>query len=91
MKARAVVVFKGTVQGVFFRANTLKFAQEGSVTGWVCNERDGSVKAVFEGDRAKIERVISDCINEQPMARVDDCDIKWEPWSGEFKEFRITH
>jgi acylphosphatase len=90
MKARAVVVFKGTVQGVFFRANTLDFARESGLTGWVRNERDRSVKAVFEGERAHIERVISECINEQPMAKVDDCDVKWEPWSGEFKEFRIT-
>lgn len=90
MKARAVVVFKGTVQGVFFRANTLRFACEDGVTGWVHNERDGSVKAVFEGDKAKVERVISKCINEQPMATVNDCDVKWGPWSGEFIEFRIS-
>ena len=92
MKARALVVFKGTVQGVFFRATTQKFVQqEGGITGWIKNERDGNVRAVFEGDRAKVERVISQCLNHQPMARVDDCDVKWEPYTGEFKDFRTTH
>ena len=40
----------GTVQGVFFRQSTQEKAQELNLTGFVRNERDGSVYVEAEGD-----------------------------------------
>ena len=57
-KARAEVRFQGKVQGVFFRINTRKFAIGNGVAGEVKNCPDGSVKAVFEGERKNIEMTI---------------------------------
>lgn len=91
MKARAAVNFKGKVQGVFFRANTRDAAERFSVKGWVKNMWDGSVEAVFEGEKEDVEKVISWCKSEQPYAQVNKIDVKWEEYKGEFQGFEIRY
>lgn len=83
--------FKGRVQGVFFRANTRDFANQIGVTGWVRNLPDGSVEAVFEGDKEKIEKLIDWCKTRQPIGRVSDTKISWEDYKGEFEGFEIRY
>ncbi len=41
---RLQVVFRGRVQGVGFRWTVRRLAEARGVTGWVRNERDGSVR-----------------------------------------------
>lgn len=89
MLSRAHVIFEGKVQGVFFRANTRRFAEENRVTGWVKNLPDGTVEAVFEGDRERVEQVIKLCAERQPIARVDGYHVSWEEYSGSFSSFEI--
>jgi acylphosphatase len=91
MYSRAHVIFKGKVQGVFFRANTERRAIELSLAGWVRNRSDGSVEAIFEGPRNKIIDVIEWCKKHQPHARVDDVKINWEEYQNEFDEFEIRY
>jgi acylphosphatase len=91
MKARALVNFKGRVQGVFFRANTKDFADSVGIYGWVRNMSDGSVEALFEGDRDKVEELIDMCRTKQPHAQVTGADVKWEEFVGEFQRFEIRH
>ena len=50
-KVRAHTVISGRVQGVFFRMETKQAAERFGVSGWVKNRREGTVEAVFEGDR----------------------------------------
>ncbi|MFW6038790.1 MAG: acylphosphatase [Candidatus Saliniplasma sp.] len=83
------VFFSGKVQGVFFRANTKKKAQELGVNGWVKNLRDGRVEAVFEGDEEKVDKVIKWCENNQPHARVDDVDISEKKSTEDLQHFFI--
>ena len=45
----------GRVQGVGFRYSMLREAESLGVTGWVRNRRDGSVEAVIQGSRDKVE------------------------------------
>ncbi len=45
---------QGVVQGVFYRANTQKKANELGLRGWVRNELDGSVSAVACGEEAQL-------------------------------------
>ncbi len=89
--ARAHVIFKGRVQGVFFRANTRDAAVRRGVSGWVRNLPDGSVEAVFEGEGAGIEKVIEWCRTSQPYATVDDAEVSWEKPAGEFDDFKILY
>jgi acylphosphatase len=91
VKVRACVVFGGSVQGVFFRANTLRFAETNSVSGWVRNTMDGRVEAVFEGEEEAVRATIESCTKRQPLARVDSSEIEYSAFTGEFEGFRITH
>lgn len=48
----------GHVQGVFFRDTTMRRAIERGVAGWVRNNPDGTVEAVFEGDPDAVEAMV---------------------------------
>lgn len=91
MRVRAVVVFRGRVQGVYFRANCADKADELGLDGYVRNRHDGSVEAVFEGDKAAIEACIEWNKGSQPYARVDAVDVQWTEPEGEFKGFQVRH
>ena len=58
---RVHVVVRGYVQGVGFRANCARRAEALGVTGWVRNQRDGSVEALFEGDAVAVDRLVDWC------------------------------
>ena len=89
MKARAVVVFRGRVQGVNFRAYCAKKAELMRLDGYVQNRWDGSVEAVFEGDRSTIETCIEWNKTSQPYARVQSVEVSWSEPNGEFHGFRV--
>jgi acylphosphatase len=55
------VVVHGRVQGVFFRDTTRRRAAQEQLGGWIRNNRDGTVEAVFEGDPPAVERLIRFC------------------------------
>jgi acylphosphatase len=89
-KTRARVFIRGKVQGVYFRQNTKQVATRHRVTGWVCNLSDGSVEAVFEGDKMDVNEVIEWCHIGPSNSRVDDVDVRFEKYSGEFESFTIN-
>jgi acylphosphatase len=47
-------VIHGRVQGVFFRDTVRRMAVARGVDGWVRNNDDGTVEAVFEGERETV-------------------------------------
>jgi acylphosphatase len=89
MKARVEAIFKGKVQGVYFRDYTRRFALQKNVFGWVRNLRDGTVQAVFEGEKENIEEVIRMLKEEHPIARVDEIDAVWTEYRNQFDRFEI--
>ena len=58
---RKHVVVHGHVQGVFFRGWARRLAQDHGVAGWVRNNADGTVEAVFEGEEEAVERLVQFC------------------------------
>jgi len=64
-------------------------AEKTGVTGWVRNLPDGTVEAVFEGEKEAIETTIRMCTENQPHARVDKYSVKWEEYTGSFASFEI--
>jgi len=88
--ARAHVSIHGKVQGVFFRAETQRAAEERSVTGWVRNRPDGSVEAVFEGREKSVLSMVEWCKGGSPQAVVEDVTADWSDHRGEFDRFEIT-
>ena len=55
---RRRLVFTGDVQGVGFRWRARHAAQAVGATGWVRNERDGSVTMELQGSEEQLERVL---------------------------------
>ena len=68
---RSRVVVHGFVHGVFFRDTLQRRAQSTGVAGWVRNNRDGTVEAVFEGEPEAVERLIAFCREGPRGARVE--------------------
>lgn len=52
---------------------------------------DGRVEGIAEGDREDIEGFLRRLKEGPPLAHVDDVDIRWEEYKGEFKDFRVTY
>lgn len=89
--ARAYIKVYGIVQGVFFRSSMKRVADKLGVKGWVRNLPDGSVEAVIEGPRDRVEELIKWAHRGPPLARVDKVEVVWEQYVGEFKDFRIKY
>jgi acylphosphatase len=90
-KTRAHVFVSGRVQGVYFRQNTKQVAIRHRVAGWVRNLPDGRVEAVFEGDEMDINEVIEWCHVGPPKAKVDDVNVKFQKYTGEFSDFDVSY
>ena len=76
---RAHVIISGRVQGVFFRDSARREARARRLAGWVRNRPDGTVEAVFQGERAAVEALIRWCHTGPPQAAVDEVAVTWEP------------
>jgi len=85
---RRRVVVHGFVHGVFFRDTVQRRAQGAGVAGWVRNNWDGTVEAVFEGEPEGVERLVAFCRKGPRGARVDRVEIAAEDLQG-LSEFSI--
>jgi acylphosphatase len=82
-------VVSGDVQGVFFRQETKRQAEAHGVSGWVRNRDDRTVEAVFEGEEQNVKALVDFSIRGPPRAIVTNVDVKWEIYTGKFKDFKI--
>ena len=76
------MVVHGFVQGVFFRDTVRRHAVRAGVTGWVRNNRDGTVEAVFEGESGAVERLVGFCRDGPRGAHVDRVEVEIEELEG---------
>lgn len=81
-RVRRHVWVVGTVQGVSFRAETMRMAERVGVDGWVRNLPDGQVEAVFEGVREAVETAVAWCRNGPTAAMVVRLTVAEEPPEG---------
>ncbi|MEW6446497.1 MAG: acylphosphatase [Bacillota bacterium] len=88
-QVQAHVIIKGKVQGVYFRGYTREEALAAGVSGWIRNLADGSVEAVFQGEREAVEKLISWCKKGPPAARVTEVIVNWEDPCESFNGFSI--
>ena len=73
----------GRVQGVFFRARCQDAALSAGVSGWVSNEPDGTVHAIFEGEPDAVDSMVDWCRHGPPRAVVMDVAVADEKPTGE--------
>ena len=64
------VLIEGRVQGVGFRAATVRQAHLLRLGGWVRNLSDGRVEALIQGERGAVDRMRSWLLQGPPAARV---------------------
>jgi len=87
--ARLEAVVRGRVQGVGFRYLVLDFASEIGLTGWVANERDGSLRCEAEGNRANLERLLELLERGPSGSRVTHVEHSWSEATGGFAGFSV--
>lgn len=88
-QVRAHLKITGRVQGVWYRQSTLEEANRLGITGWAKNCPDGSVEAVFEGEKSAVDQAIAWCRQGPPAAKVDDVILEWQDFKNEFGSFGI--
>lgn len=79
----------GRVQGVGFRNFTRTRARRLGVTGWVRNERDGSVRLEAEGDREALDALVEAIQHGPRMAQVENVELDWSDATDAFEAFRV--
>lgn len=82
------ITVTGTVQGVFFRANTQKVAEILGLKGYVCNQPDGSVYCEAEGEEEILVKFIQWCHHGPDKARVTYVSVSEGPLQN-FSSFQI--
>ena len=90
MEQKVLILVKGRVQGVYFRASAVQKAIGLGIKGHVENLADGNVRIVAEGTTENLEKLIEWCGEGPPRAKVESVELKWMPPEGGFTDFRIN-
>jgi acylphosphatase len=90
-QARLQATVRGRVQGVSFRYYTARRARDLGLTGYVCNKPDGTVAVVAEGQRARVEELLSFLRVGPRAAFVTDIDVSWPEPVGGFDRFEVRY
>lgn len=79
----------GRVQGVSFRYYTIQEATRLGLTGWVANQRDGTVHLVAEGPAEALRELEQWLHRGPPAARVERVEASRAAATGEFERFTV--
>lgn len=70
------VLITGDVQGVGYRFWVMQQATERGLAGWVRNQDDGRVEALFYGPGSEVEAMIAACRKGPRAARVESVRVE---------------
>lgn len=82
------VIFRGRVQGVGFRYTVHNIARGYSVTGYVRNQRDGSVEMLVDCDEKSFQQFLAE-IQRAFAGNISDVEITPMASGEEFSRFEI--
>jgi acylphosphatase len=86
------VLIYGDVQGVYFRAFAAQKAKALGLKGYVQNlPRRDSIEVVAEGERSRLEELLTYLNMGPPAARVERVFTNWSAPSGRYTEFSIKY
>jgi len=89
--ARAYLLVRGRVQGVWFRGAMQIEARKLGISGWVRNRDDGHVEAEATGDRTAVDALIAWAHRGPSGARVTGVVVDWrEPAADTQGDFAIV-
>lgn len=77
----------GRVQGVGFRAATVRQAHSLGLGGWVRNTDDNAVEALFQGKHDSIDRILSWLLTGPPTAQVNNVASQSEQTERHYDRF----
>ena len=83
------VLISGNVTGVSFRAFLKERARELNLKGWVKNNPDRKLEAVFQGYKFNLEKIIIYCHQGSPSSFIKEVRISEEPILEKFSSFSI--
>ncbi|MEM1116330.1 MAG: acylphosphatase [Bacteroidota bacterium] len=86
---RLTATVRGRVQGVGFRRYVRGWARTLDLAGWVCNEADGSVRLVAEGEAASLDRLTRLLWGGPPTASVTAVEAARTEAEGAFDQFEV--
>jgi acylphosphatase len=81
----------GDVHYVGFRFSTIEVARDLGLTGWVKNESDGSVQIMAEGEKEKLENLVTWAKKGPMLAKVKKIETSWGSSTGEFSSFDVSY
>ena len=73
---RIHAIVSGKVQGVYYRASTVKQASALGLRGWVRNMPDGRVEFEAEGEDSEVRALLAWAAGGPTLARVDNINSK---------------
>ena len=88
---RARISVSGRVQGVGYRAFTVRAATERGLVGGVRNCDDGRVELEAEGPKDRIMSLIAALKVGPPASKVTDVRVEWVPATGRHTDFAIWY
>jgi acylphosphatase len=88
---RARISVSGRVQGVGYRAFTVRAAAERGLVGGVRNCEDGRVELEAEGAKDQIMSLIAALKIGPPASRVTEVRVEWVSATGRHTDFAIWY
>ena len=88
---RARISVSGRVQGVGYRAFTVRAAIERNLVGGVRNCEDGRVELEVEGPKDRIVSLIETLKAGPPASRVTDVRVEWVAATGRLSDFMVWY
>jgi acylphosphatase len=86
------VLIYGDVQGVFFRSYAAQKAKGLGLKGYAYNvPRGDAVEVVAEGERKRLEELVTYLNVGPPAAKVERVFTSWSAPSGRYTEFSIKY
>lgn len=89
MKARAVILVRGLVQGVGYRYFIHRTATSLELAGFAENLPNGDVRIVAEGERGMIEELLASARVGPRAAHVASVQVDWETPMNDHSGFTI--
>ena len=81
----------GRVQGVAFRAHTMRQGRALGLCGWVRNRPDGSVELVAEGESESLHQLEQWCHTGPATASVVEVKAQWLDYVGDLEPLSIRY
>ena len=79
----------GKVQGVGYRFYATRVARRLGLKGWIQNNRDGTVEAIVEGEKASIDEWVEEIREGPRYAEVTKIDADVKEFSGRLGDFDV--